>query len=138
MLPHQQRVIDEKVELNEKLTKLRQFFLSEQYYNLDKAEAGRLKKQADAMQVYSDILTERIANFEVKKAPSHPDVPRPTNEYLKQLAYELCIAIERCGASPELTKASMLANDLHTYLSKPDLEKKELRERLDRLIKEKK
>ena len=137
MLPHQQRVIDEKAELNEKLTKLRQFFLSEQYYNLDKAEANRLKKQADAMQIYSDILTERIAHFEVKKAPSHPDVPRPTNEHLKQLAYELCIAIEQCGASPELTKASMLANDLHTYLSKPDLEKKELRERLDRFIKEK-
>ena len=138
MLPHQKRVVDEKAELNEKLNKLRQFFLTEQFYALDREEMLRLQKQAEVMQAYSDILSERISHFEVKKAASHPDVPRPTNERLKQLAYELCIAIEQCGASPELTKASMLANDLHTYLSKPDLEKKELRERLDRFIKEKK
>lgn len=29
MLPHQKRVVDEKAELNEKLNKLRQFFLTE-------------------------------------------------------------------------------------------------------------
>jgi len=151
MLPHQKRVVDEKAELNEKLNKLRQFFLSEQYYSLDREEMLRLQKQAEVMQAYSDILSERISHFEVKKAagrgvvlqnssvtyPSHPDVPRPTNERLKQLAYELCIAIEKCGASPELTKASSLASDLHAYLSKPDLEKKDLRERLSRLLKEK-
>jgi len=137
MLPHQKRVIEEKVELSERLTKLRQFFLSENFYALDKEEMLRLQKQAEVMQVYCDILSERISHFEVKKAASHPDVPRPTNERLKQLAYELCIAIEKCGASPELTKASSLASDLHAYLSKPDLEKKDLREKLDRLLKEK-
>ena len=137
MLPHQKRVIEEKVELSERLTKLRQFFLSENFYALDKEEMLRLQKQAEVMQAYSDILSERISHFEVKKAASHPDVPRPTNERLKQLAYELCIAIEKCGASPELTKASSLASDLHAYLSKPDLEKKDLREKLDRLLKEK-
>ena len=137
MLPHQKRVVDEKAELNEKLNKLRQFFLTEQFYALDREEMLRLQKQAEVMQAYSDILSERISHFEVKKAVSHPDIPRPTNERLKQLAYELCIAIEKCGASPELTQASSLASDLHAYLSKPDLEKKDLRERLDRLLKEK-
>ena len=137
MLAHEKRVIEEKIELNERLTKLRQFFLSEKFYALDNDEMRRLQKQAEAMQVYCDILSERISHFEVKKAASHPDVPRPTNERLKELAYELCIAIEKCGASPELTHASSLASDLHTYLSKPDFEKKELRERLNRLLKEK-
>jgi len=56
---------------------------------------------------------------EYKKAAGHPDVPRPSNEELIELAYQVCLAIERCGASPELTHAVMLASDLHTYLRKP-------------------
>ena len=54
-----------------------------------------------------------------KKAASHPDVPRPSNDELVELAYQVCLAIEQCGASPELTNAVILASDLHTYLRKP-------------------
>ena len=50
---------------------------------------------------------------EIKKAASHPDVPRPSNDELIELAYQ------QCGASPELTHAVILASDLHTYLRKP-------------------
>ena len=57
--------------------------------------------------------------MELKKAASHPGVPRPSNDELVELAYQVCIAIEQCGASPELTNAVMLASDLHTYLRKP-------------------
>jgi hypothetical protein len=53
------------------------------------------------------------------KAPSHPDVPRPSNDELVALAIEVCYAVERCGASPALTHASSLANDLVSYLRKP-------------------
>jgi hypothetical protein len=56
--------------------------------------------------------------MELKKAASHPDVPRPSDAELIELAYQVCIAIEQCGASPELTNAVMLASDLHTYLRK--------------------
>lgn len=56
----------------------------------------------------------------IKLAPSHPDLPRPSNEELIELATELCHAIECCGASVELTKAVTLASDLLTYLKKPE------------------
>ena len=58
---------------------------------------------------------------EIKKAASHPDVPRPSNEELVELAVQVCYAIERCGASPELTHAVTLASDLATYLRKPQV-----------------
>jgi len=58
---------------------------------------------------------------EIKKAASHPDVPRPSNDELVEMALQVCYAIERCGASVNLTKASILASDLHTYLLKPEI-----------------
>lgn len=51
--------------------------------------------------------------------PSHPDVPRPSDADLVALAHCVCRAIEACGASPELTKAVVLAGDLACYLQKP-------------------
>lgn len=56
---------------------------------------------------------------EIPKAPSHPDVPRPTDAMLVVMAGDVCAAIEACGASPELTRAVTLASDLCTYLAKP-------------------
>lgn len=56
---------------------------------------------------------------ETPKHPSHPDVPRPSDAELVELARGLCHAIEACGASPELTHAVTLASDLHWYLQKP-------------------
>ena len=54
----------------------------------------------------------------ILKAVSHPSVPRPSNAELVELAYQVCVAIEACGASPALTHAVTLASDLHTYLRK--------------------
>ncbi len=53
-------------------------------------------------------------------APCHPAIPRPDNAALVFLAQEVVTAIERCGASPELTRAVALASDLKTYLQKPE------------------
>lgn len=55
----------------------------------------------------------------IKKAPSHPDVPRPSDAELIEIAGDLIHAIEACGASPALTHAVSLASDLCEYLSKP-------------------
>ena len=63
MLPHQQRVVDEKTELDEKLTKLKAFFGTDIFKGVNEAEQARLQKQADIMQSYSDILGERIEAF---------------------------------------------------------------------------
>jgi|GEM_PF-1049726 len=61
--PHQQRVVDEKAELDERLAKLRTFFDTAIFGGLDAAEQSRLRQQAHAMACYSAILGERIAAF---------------------------------------------------------------------------
>lgn len=63
MEPHQQRVIDEKIELDEKLSKLTAFFDTKIFASLPEAEQNRLRRQQFAMTDYSTILGERIANF---------------------------------------------------------------------------
>lgn len=63
MQPHQQRVVDEKNELDDKLTKLKAFHSTQLFAGLDPDERDRLHSQAEYMGKYSDILAERIAAF---------------------------------------------------------------------------
>ena len=63
MAPHQQRVVDEKNELDEKLTKLEAFFSNPLWATLPSDEQARLSRQSEVMREYSDILGERIAAF---------------------------------------------------------------------------
>lgn len=60
----QQRVVDEKVELDKKAQALSEFIGENPIFEtLDQAEQERLKVQNDLMWQYSTILGERIANF---------------------------------------------------------------------------
>jgi hypothetical protein len=62
--PHQQRVIDERAELVDKCDKLYAFCDSSPVFaGLPAGEQQRLRNQLVAMNVYADILTERIAAF---------------------------------------------------------------------------
>jgi hypothetical protein len=62
--PHQQRVIDEKTELDKKATALSHFIgNSDIFPTLDEAEQERLREQNDVMWQYSEILGARIAAF---------------------------------------------------------------------------
>ena len=63
MAPHQQRVVDEKTELDSKLKKLDTFGRTEFYGTLPADEQGRLNRQHSVMEEYSRILGERIAAF---------------------------------------------------------------------------
>lgn len=63
LLPHQQRVIDEKAELDTKLANLIPFLSSDTCHSLPFDERGRLKRQSEIMVDYSKILGERIAAF---------------------------------------------------------------------------
>lgn len=63
LLPHQQRVIDEKAELDERVAKLRTFLDTEICRSLDPLEQQRLGRQETAMARYSEILAERIDAF---------------------------------------------------------------------------
>lgn len=60
MEAHQQRVVDEKTELDVKLKKLSDFLETDKFKSLDEKERYLLKRQHEYMSNYSDILEERI------------------------------------------------------------------------------
>lgn len=69
MKPHQQRVIQEHAELEERTNKLREFIIyGTAQYNLDvpDSEMRRLGMQLNAMELYLAILEDRIKNFPVE------------------------------------------------------------------------
>jgi hypothetical protein len=62
--PHQQRVIDERNELEAKVAKLSDFIDSNPIFqSLSTHEQGLLRIQADLMRQYLSILNQRIALF---------------------------------------------------------------------------
>lgn len=65
LAPHQQRVVDEKTELDTKANALSQFIgLSPVFNTLDGEEQIRLREQCEVMWQYSEILGARINAFE--------------------------------------------------------------------------
>ena len=64
MAPHQQRVVDEKAELDRKAQALSDFIGNNPIFDtLDAAEQERLREQNDVMWKYSEILGARISAF---------------------------------------------------------------------------
>lgn len=63
MEAHQERVVTEKKELDEKLSKLTVFLKGDLFTTLPQNEQERLMQQAEVMGRYSEILGERIAAF---------------------------------------------------------------------------
>lgn len=60
---HQDRVVDEKTQLDDRLAKLTVFLESQTFAGLDAAEQGRLRRQRTIMGQLSEVLAERIAAF---------------------------------------------------------------------------
>jgi len=63
MLTHVQRVEFEKEELDDKLTKLKAFLVSNYYQGLSEEMKLLLEEQAEVMEKYSDILAKRLTLF---------------------------------------------------------------------------
>jgi hypothetical protein len=63
MKPHEERVVDEKKELDEKLRKLAIFINGDTFKTLPIREGELLLDQEVCMRRYSDILGERITHF---------------------------------------------------------------------------
>ena len=64
LLPHQQRVLDEKQELDIRITRLDEFILRNALFRqLDPDEQARMRRQLDVMRELSVILGERISAF---------------------------------------------------------------------------
>ncbi len=61
--PHQQRVVDEKAALDEKLVMLNNFFTTFTFESMPQRERHRLARQELYMRAYSNVLGERIAAF---------------------------------------------------------------------------
>ena len=61
--PHQQRVVDEKAELDDRAGKLNVFIGTEVFKGLPLAERGRMTRQLSLMLQLSMVLGERIAAF---------------------------------------------------------------------------
>jgi hypothetical protein len=61
--PHQQRVVNEKQELDKNLDKLTAFINSNNFTTVDQDERRRLVKQESIMREYSDVSAERIEAF---------------------------------------------------------------------------
>lgn len=66
--PHQQRVVEEKRELDERKNKLEAFFDTATFAQLDDCEQGRLHAQHAAMVDYARILGDRIEAFTLPAA----------------------------------------------------------------------
>lgn len=64
MEPHQQRVLDERNELNGRLSKLRVFITTSPTFDaLPNDDKMLLKRQSETMGTYYDILNMRIERF---------------------------------------------------------------------------
>lgn len=63
MLTYQQRVVEEKQELDAKIERLMEFLTTNIFDGLDKGEKSRLRIQLAAMETYGTALGERIAYF---------------------------------------------------------------------------
>lgn len=63
MKPHQQRVVDEKVSLDDKILKLKAFMDSDASNVLSLTEEDDLEEQLRHMEKYSKVLERRISRF---------------------------------------------------------------------------
>ncbi len=63
MEDYQQRVLDEKKELDDRIVKLKRFIAGQVFHTLPGSEQRRLGLQHKVMKEYSSILNDRIANF---------------------------------------------------------------------------
>lgn len=63
MKPHEQRVVDEKNELGEKLEKLLTFLQTDLYKSLNEKEQELLYFQSQVMEDYYEVLQQRIDLF---------------------------------------------------------------------------
>jgi len=67
---YQQRVVEEKLDLDVRLFRLSSFLPTEPFYETSEAEQMRLQRQEMLMRLYSQVLGERIAAFKNPEAKS--------------------------------------------------------------------
>jgi hypothetical protein len=63
MEAYQERVVEEKKDLDGKIERLDTFLLSDKFGELPIDEQQRMRWQKSLMELYSDVLEDRIVNF---------------------------------------------------------------------------
>jgi hypothetical protein len=63
MEAYQERVVAEKAELSDKLSKLEAFVMGKAFDSVSAPEQARLSRQCLIMQLYVQVLSERIEAF---------------------------------------------------------------------------
>ena len=66
LAPHEVRVVQERTELVEKITKLQAFMGTDLYDSLKEEDKSKFERQKHIMITYSEVLLERINSFEGK------------------------------------------------------------------------
>ena len=85
MQEFQQRVMDEKKDLDGNRERLLAFFNTDVFRGLNQAEKDRLRTQHGVMGVYSDILGQRITAFASEVAPDASTwMPTPVDESFRK------------------------------------------------------
>ena len=64
LAPHQQRVVDEYAEVDERARKLDAFIKTETFASLDVEDCALMRQQLRAMAQYAHLLNQRIARFQ--------------------------------------------------------------------------
>ena len=77
MKAYQQRVVEEKAELDGKIERLLTFTTGVIFSDLPKDEQERMGRQLGFMQEYSDVLGERIGVFPTDSPAPSPDSTDP-------------------------------------------------------------
>jgi hypothetical protein len=83
MQAYMKRVVEEKEQLDEKLTKLTAFLSTDIYMRLSADERGRIGHQRDLMYQYSSILRQRIEYHKTVAQPL-PGIPASSLPVLKE------------------------------------------------------
>lgn len=100
--PYQQRVVTERDELRAKLHLLLRFMASPAFDSINPDERGRMIKQAGAMHLYCDTLTQRIAAFAPELAPAAAPEENPAlagaPDAIKEAHEDRCRASNVCPA----------------------------------------
>lgn len=111
MEPHEQRVVTERDELNQKLVKLTAFVNGQSpiYAGLPDAEKIRLNRQLTYMTEYSNVLDERIADWG----------PLPSER--PELVSDADIALIHCGLLIPNEKAiHSMSREIRKWRGVPD------------------
>lgn len=115
--PHEIRIVEERTELIDKITKLHAFMASDFYQTLDSTSQDYLEQQEEAMKRYADILLYRIKRFNGQQLIGLSFNPSGDNKVAKakQLMAEAIDLVEKAHAEKTNNGALTCSRETATF-----------------------